>query len=261
VARVAALAAIAMLTACFDPGYRAGAVCSERGTCPPGQTCGPDGFCGLGGAGPADASADAPADGPALADADLSDADVSDAGDEPDAADIADASVDATVDAAVDATVDAAPAFCGNLVPALGGPDDGVVSAGSLDGYPPWQVFDGVTNSMWISPDSVTPAIIGYQWSSPRPLVRYAIHYVNGSITERAPRDWTLQGFDGSTWITLQTVSGQPAWSGNERRVFTLPTSALYYGFRLVITEDFYGGAGLVVTSMGTLELLGPDCP
>jgi hypothetical protein len=260
VARVAALAAIAVLTACFEPGYRAGAVCSERGTCPPGQTCGADGFCALG-AGPADASADAPADGPEVADAAPVDAsDLADAA-EPDAADLADASVDATVDAVVDATVDAAPVFCGNLVPVLGGDDAGVVSAGSLGGYPAWQAFDADSNSMWISPDSVTPAIIGYQWPSPRPLVRYAIHYVNGSITERAPRDWTLQGFDGNTWITLQTVSGQPAWAGNERRVFALPASALYYGFRLVITEDYYAGAGLIVTSMGTLELLGPDCP
>jgi hypothetical protein len=258
VARVAALAALAVLTACFDPSYRAGAVCSERGTCPPGQTCGRDGICGLGGPGPADASADAPADGPELADgAPVDAADLVDAA-EPDAPiGVADASVDATVDA----SVDAAPAICGNLVPVLTGPDGGVLSSGSYGaGYEAWQAFDGALGTMWISPESVTPAIIGYQWSTPQPLVRYAIHYVNGDIRERAPRDWTLQGFDGSGWTVLQTVSGQPPWLGNERRVFTLTGTAHYLGFRLVITDDFYEGAGIGVISMGALELLGPDC-
>lgn len=255
--RLAALTAIAALTGCFDPSYRAGAVCSERGTCPPGQTCGADGVCALGGSGPADASAsDAPVDGPPLGDAEPADA-----GGEADAPDLADASADATVDASVDAGVDAAPAVCGNLVPVLGGADSGVVSSGSYDAsYEAWQAFDGVANSMWISPQSVTPAIIGYQWSTPQPLVRYAIHFINGSLDERAPRDWTLQGFDGNGWIVVQTVSGQPEWSGNERREFELPAAALYYGFRLVITEDYYAGAGITAVSMGTLELLGPDC-
>jgi hypothetical protein len=255
------LAAVA-LAACFDPSYRAGAVCSELQTCPPGQTCS-NGLCALtGGPGPADA-------------ADVVDGVVADAADV-DASDIDAAIIDATVDAVVDATVDAAAdatvdagggPSCGNLVPVLAGPSPEVLSSGELDDnplYAAWQAFDDSLRTMWISPSYRNEVIIGYQWSDgPRALAGYAIHYTNGDITSRAPRDWTVQGYDGTIWSSLDRVTDQRNWAGNDRRVYPLPATQAYAAYRLVITQDNDESSGfpIVAISMGRLELIGPDCP
>jgi hypothetical protein len=251
-----ALAASA-LVACFDPSYRAGAVCSELDTCPPGQTCS-NGLCALpGGPGPADA-ADV-VDGPVI---DATDVDASDI----DASGIDAAIVDATVDAVVDATVDASgpPPFCGQLVDVLTADSPDVVSSEPFDmtgEYAGWHAFDAALNTLWISKQNATPAIIGYVWpGEPRRAVRYAIHFTN-NISQRGPRDWTLQGFDGAAWVPITQVTGSIDWLGVERREFTVPGTTAYRGYRLVITEDNYDGTGIVVVSMGRLELIGPDCP
>jgi hypothetical protein len=256
VARWSGVLAVAALAACFDPSYRAGAVCSELDTCPPGQTC-HSGIC-------------APSSGPPTADAaDVVDGPLADApgidGADVDAADT-DATVDAAVDALVDALVDASPppAFCGQLVDVLTADSPDVVSSEPFDmtgTYAGWHAFDAALNTLWISKQDTTPAIIGYVWpGEPRRAVRYAIHFTN-NISQRGPRDWTLQGYDGATWSSIVQVTGSVAWGGVERREFPVPGTTAYRGYRLVITEDNYDGTGIVVVSMGRLELIGPDCP
>jgi hypothetical protein len=269
VTRWTAALAILVLTACFDPTYRAGAVCSEMSTCPPGQTCS-NGLCALtSGPGPADAAE--VVDAVEVADAaDVDGAEVADAADvdaaEPDGS--PDALVDAAVDAPVDALVDAGGGpGCGNLVPVLAGPSPAVLSSGELDDnpiYAAWQAFDDSLRTMWISPSYTSEVIIGYQWSDgPRAAVAYAIHYTNGDITSRAPRDWTVQGHDGKIWSSLVRVTDQRNWLGNDRRVYPLPATQAYAAYRLVITQDNdeSSGSPIVAISMGRLELLGAACP
>lgn len=146
-----------------------------------------------------------------------------------------------------------------NQVPVLTANTPEVIASGSYGaGYEAWQVFDASGHPIWLSQQDQTPAFVGYVWADgPRTITGYALWYTNGSITERAPRDWTLQGFDGTSWVVLDTRTNQPGWGGSERRVFSVASPGAYSGYRVVITEDFYSGAGVHAVSLGGFELLG----
>ncbi|QSQ17678.1 hypothetical protein [Myxococcus landrumensis] len=130
--------------------------------------------------------------------------------------------------------------------------------------YEAWLAFDAVDSpsSMWISTVGQLPAWIGYEWTDgPRQITRYAIRYANGTLTSRAPKAWTLQAWNGSQWVVVDTRTNEVNWGGAERRVYALATPATFSRFRLNVTEDNDPRAGIEVISMGRLELLGcaPD--
>jgi hypothetical protein len=61
-----------------------------------------------------------------------------------------------------------------------------------------------------------SPVKIAYRWGDgPRNVTSYAITFVNGSLTSRAPRDWTFEGWNGSSWIVIDTRSAQTSWLGS----------------------------------------------
>jgi hypothetical protein len=147
-----------------------------------------------------------------------------------------------------------------DLAPVATGPTSAVTRSGVYSSsYEAWQAFDFNANSMWISAVFQTPAWIGYQWSDgPRTVTSYAINFINGSLTSRAPKDWSLQGSNnGTTWITVDSRSGQTGWLGSSRRAFTVASPGAYTRYRLNVTDDNDTRAGVVVISMGRLELLG----
>ena len=123
-------------------------------------------------------------------------------------------------------------------------------------GYEGWKVFDSSDSTMWISATYQTPAWIGYEFAgAPRRVVNYSIRYVNGSIRTRAPRNWTLQGWNGSSWVILDARSGQINWGGVETRTFSVATPGYYNRYRLNVTDDNDTRTGVVVISMGKLFL------
>jgi hypothetical protein len=150
-------------------------------------------------------------------------------------------------------------------VPTMTGPSSpagSVLASGEFDAsYPAFRAFDGDPDSMWISETFVTPAFIGYAFADgPRVITSYAINYVNGQITTRAPKDFTLQGFDGSSWTTVDSRSNETNWLGRERREYTVAQPGAYSQYRLVVTDDNDDRGGVVVISMGDLELIGCGC-
>ncbi|MBU8899765.1 SBBP repeat-containing protein [Corallococcus sp. M34] len=170
---------------------------------------------------------------------------------------------DSPVEGATDETGSSAQSLCGvTMVPAMTSatsPSGIVTASGDFStGYPAWQAFDSSIPSMWISQENQTPAWLAYEWvDGPRTVQSYAIQYSNGSITTRAPKNWTFEGWNGSAWVVLDTRTNQVSWGGGERRVFTLSTPATYRKFRINISDDNDTRAGIVVISMGTLELIG----
>jgi hypothetical protein len=149
---------------------------------------------------------------------------------------------------------------CENMVPVMTGattPSGSVTRSGVFSAsYEAWQAFDG-TNSMWLSLENQTPAWIGYQWfNGAKTIQRYAITYTNGSITTRAPKQWTFEGWNGSAWVVLDTRTNQVNWAGFERREYAVPSPGAYTRYRLNITDDNDTRSGIVVVSMGKLELL-----
>ncbi|WP_338871964.1 SBBP repeat-containing protein [Myxococcus stipitatus] len=153
---------------------------------------------------------------------------------------------------------------CTNLVPVMTSattPSGTVTSSGQFGStYPAWKAFDD-TYSFWLSPQGQSPVWLAYELpSGPKVVQRYAVTYANGSLTTRAPRNWTLDGWNGSTWVTVDTRTNQTGWTANQaqRREFEVMTPGAYSKYRLNVMDDNDPDAGIVVISIARLELL--DC-
>lgn len=123
--------------------------------------------------------------------------------------------------------------------------------------YEAWRAFDSTHSTMWISSQGTLPAWIAYEWANgPKRVTHYAINYANGSITTRAPRTFTLQGWNGSAWVVVDTRPNEINWAGHERREYSVASPGTYARYKLNITEDNDSRDGIEVISMGGLELL-----
>lgn len=105
----------------------------------------------------------------------------------------------------------------------------GIVTYGhSTGGFLGWMAFDGDDTTYWNAGQNpstylcyelpVSAIFTGY-------YVKCPPYY---SIT-----DWTIQGWDGSSWTTLDTQTGQDCWHGN---TYKISTPASYIKYKIVIT-------------------------
>ncbi|MFP2933084.1 SBBP repeat-containing protein [Pyxidicoccus sp. 3LG] len=159
----------------------------------------------------------------------------------------------ATRPQALGCEVNQVPVMTSNTAPGGVVTRSGVINSS----YEAWQAFDG-TNSMWISAEKQTPAWLAYEWADgPRTITRYALTYTNGSITTRAPKNFTFEGWDGSAWVVLDTRTNEVGWPGYERREYAVTSPGAYRKYRLSVTDDNDSRTGVEVISLGQLELLG----
>lgn len=130
-----------------------------------------------------------------------------------------------------------------------------ITTSGNLgDAYRGFQAFDSSPSSMWISASGSSPAWIAYNFVTPVTIDKYSILYVNGSITTRAPKEWTLQGFDGSNWITVDNRNNETKWSGYQKRSYDIASPRAFTSYKLLVTDDNDSHAGVVAVSIGDLS-------
>jgi hypothetical protein len=149
----------------------------------------------------------------------------------------------------------ACPGTGADLVPAMTGPTtpSGTVSSSGIygGGYEGWQAFDSDNSTLWLSNMSAASVSLGYEWGGgvAKTVTSYEVDYNNGSCCEqRGPKDWALQGWDGTSWITVDTVRGQSGWYSNNRRSFAVDAPGSYSKYRLYITADNYNNPSYPVT-------------
>jgi hypothetical protein len=151
-------------------------------------------------------------------------------------------------------------------VPAMTGPNTprGIVTrSGVLTASDEaWQAFDAnPTGTQWVSevwPSS--PVWIGYEWSDgPRQITRYSLRFINAGIMTRAPRDFQLQGWNGTAWVTVDSRTQETGWSTEERH-YTVASPGSYNKYRLYVTEDNDDRATIVAVSLGNITLSGANC-
>ncbi|MCP3064034.1 discoidin domain-containing protein [Myxococcus sp. K38C18041901] len=163
-------------------------------------------------------------------------------------------------------TVSQGLACGGSLIPVMSARDNpvsGLVIASSeaSASNPAWHAVDGSDSTMWLTASGQSTAWLTYEFfDGPRTLSHYAIKFSNGSLTNRAPRDWTLQGWSGSAWNTLDTRTLQTNWGGAEEREFSITTPGAYRKYRLMVTEDNTAGTGVDVLSIGRLSFYNCAC-
>ncbi|WP_050433147.1 hypothetical protein [Chondromyces crocatus] len=155
-------------------------------------------------------------------------------------------------------------------VPTMSGdtsPSGLVTSSGVYSSsYPPWQVFDATTATLWLSNMYATAVWLAYEWGggAAKPVTSYQITYANGSCcAQRGPRNWTLQGWNGSSWITVDTETNQTGWYGDPIRTFEVDRPGCYTKYRLHVTADNYNDPTYPITlvSIASLRLQGPEAP
>jgi len=126
--------------------------------------------------------------------------------------------------------------------------------------YEAFNAFDA-TASLWLSAAFETPAWLQVDWfDCPRTITGYAVKFANGSsLTTRAPKDWTLEGYDGSSWVVVDSQANQTGWLGVERRAFVVAAPGSYGAYRFNITDDNDARPGVVVASIDEFELFACD--
>jgi hypothetical protein len=152
------------------------------------------------------------------------------------------------------------------LVPAMSSgttPSGSVTSSGIYSsGYEGWRAFDGAEQSLWLSNMYTSSVWLGYQWGggASRVVTSYEIRYNNGSCCEqRGPKNFTLQGWNGAAWVTVDTVVNQTGWYSNPVRSYTVDSPGAYTQYRLHVTADNYNNPSYPITlvSISTLQLFG----
>lgn len=146
-------------------------------------------------------------------------------------------------------------------VPAMTGPNTpsgSVIQSGSFGaGFEGWRGFDSDNSSMWISAVNQTPAWLGYVFADgSKRIVSYSLRYVNGSILTRAPKEWSLLGWNGSSWTVIDTRTNEINWTGVEERSYTVAAPGFYSAYVLYVTDDNDTRAGVVVISLGKLSFI-----
>jgi hypothetical protein len=158
------------------------------------------------------------------------------------------------------------PPSGGALVPTMSSntTPSGIVTRSGVysSSYEAWQAFDATTATLWLSNMYTSSVWMGYEWGggTSKLVSSYEIKYANGSCCEqRGPKSWTLQGWNGSAWITVDTVTNQTGWYLNSVRTFSVDNPGCYEKYRLNVTADNYNDVQYPITliSIATIQLYG----
>lgn len=105
--------------------------------------------------------------------------------------------------------------------------------------YVPAKAFDTYSSTYWCSKwmgSEMNPKWLRYELSTAKVVNTYIIQ--SYPYPYYYPIDWYFQGSnDGSTWITLDTQTGQTGWAGNEWREYAIANITAYKFYRIYITE------------------------
>lgn len=101
-----------------------------------------------------------------------------------------------------------------------------------------WEVFDRDTATTinmsglpaWVSYDfdAAATKIADAYWIQASP---------NSGDVDNAPTAWNFEGYNGASWIVLDTRNGETGWATGERRYFEFPNEVGYQSYRLYVTS------------------------
>lgn len=111
-------------------------------------------------------------------------------------------------------------------------------------GSSPWKAFDQSSASTWISlnqPSSGSPQWVAIALPAAKRVTRYeVVNRLTGFIN--SPTAWTLQGFDGSNWNTVDTRTDSNN-TGGAVRSYAVTNPGTYSAYRLMVTNCAQAGA------------------
>jgi hypothetical protein len=103
-----------------------------------------------------------------------------------------------------------------------------------------WKAFDSTAAPFVTGGVDMPPYSLSYRFTEApleRRILAYAIQFETiHSFLGLAPRNWTLEGFDGLAWVVLDTRSNQTDWSEGETRQFGIAAPGSYSSYLLRVT-------------------------
>ena len=118
-----------------------------------------------------------------------------------------------------------------------------------LTNYPARFAFDNNVSTNWIAQDQVLTGFLAYQFTSPKIITLYTI---SGTFTPGAfPKNWTFEGWNGSSWIILDTVVGN---TNTSSYTGTLSNTTAYIKYRINVTLNNVSTAYLSIGQFSMFE-------
>lgn len=122
--------------------------------------------------------------------------------------------------------------------------------------HQPFHAFDHEDEPYgWATANRTTSGWIAYEFESPKVISKYVI-LPRGDFyqtIQEAPKDWTFEGWDGSSWIVLDTKANISNWIGGQKKEFIFNNTTEYKKYRLNITAN---NGYLYYTTLGEMEMM-----
>lgn len=120
--------------------------------------------------------------------------------------------------------------------------------------YAAWKAFNHANASSadnWISTVTSFPHWLAYEFpSATLPITQYLI--TARVDADAYPSAWTFEGWNGSTWDTLDTRTGISSWTAGETKTYAVSNNTSYAKYRLNFTTGKYA----THVSIGEWELM-----
>ncbi len=126
--------------------------------------------------------------------------------------------------------------------------------------YAAWKAFDKETSwTCWISKNtgSYSSQWLEYQFNESTTITSYNITPQTGNLTNRSPKAWKLQAWNGRGWTTIDQRSNYSTsfWNSKASRDFNIKYPKKYKRFRILITQT----NGSTVVSLRYFKLHSPE--
>ena len=139
------------------------------------------------------------------------------------------------------------PAETGGVTPDMTGLTTPSGTAANDDGdADAWEAFDRDPATSTVI--NGVPGWLSYDFASTDTKICDA-YWIQADIepsdSDEAPTTWQFQGYNGSSWITLDTRSGETGWAVGEIRYYEFTNETGYQSYRLLITSVDGDAAGV----------------
>lgn len=120
--------------------------------------------------------------------------------------------------------------------------------------YAAWKAFDDTSDneSHWHTLSGKT-GWLAYEFSERQKVTGYSIEPNHYNGVSYAPRDWTFEGWNGNTWVVLDTRTAIGGWVYNEKKTFQCDNTNYYIKYRINVSAN--GGGNYL--SIAELEMFG----
>lgn len=103
------------------------------------------------------------------------------------------------------------------------------LSSSNHNSYPTADAFNGSTSDRgWVTLSGESaPSYIGYEFAAAVQIVEFRLYGNNAAFFGVGfdPKDFELQYFDGSVWVTVSSFTDETGWSSFEERIYEGDTS------------------------------------